>query len=140
MFSSIYCLAQIPTPDFQSNITSGCSPIIVDFKDLSTGNPTSWFWDFGNGSTSTRQNPSTTYFASGNYTVTLIATNINGSDTSIKTDYLAVYSEALANFGSNKTGGCFPAVVQFAVSIVEKSTTGFGKTVIFFIKVSIHTP
>ncbi len=123
LISVSYSFAQIPTPDFKSNITSGCSPIIVNFEDLSTGSPTSWFWDFGNGSTSTRQNPSTTYFAAGSYTVTLVAKNINGSDTIVKTDYLVVYSEAAANFGSDKKGGCFPAIVQFSDSSIAAPGT-----------------
>ncbi len=119
LLPTIYCFAQVPSPNFTSNITSGCSPIIVNFTDQSTGNPTSWLWDFGNGGTSTLKNPSTTYFTPGTYTVTLIATNINGSDTITKTDYLIVYDEPVANFGSNKTGGCFPAIINF----FDQSTT-----------------
>jgi PKD repeat protein len=50
----------------------------VTFTDTSTGTPTSWAWDFGDGATSTDQNP-THKFAPGDYTVTLRATNANGS-------------------------------------------------------------
>ena len=57
--------------NFSSNITSGCSPILVQFTDQSTGNPTSWNWDLGNGTISTIQNPSTTYITPGTYTVTV---------------------------------------------------------------------
>jgi gliding motility-associated-like protein len=50
----------------------------VDFTDLSTG-AASWFWDFGNASTSTQQNPATqTYPVAGSYTVTLIITSSGG--------------------------------------------------------------
>ncbi|NIM15079.1 MAG: PKD domain-containing protein, partial [Candidatus Aminicenantes bacterium] len=48
----------------------------------------SWSWDFGDGGTSTEQNPTHTYIAMGNYTVTLTATNQFGSDTEIKTNYI----------------------------------------------------
>lgn len=53
----------------------------VSFTDLSTFNPTSWLWSFGDSNTSTLQNPTHTYIAPGTYTVTLIATNAFGSDT-----------------------------------------------------------
>jgi PKD repeat protein len=51
----------------------------VAFTDVSTGNPTSWSWTFGDGTTSTSQNPSHVYAAGGSYTVTLTATNLTGS-------------------------------------------------------------
>jgi len=43
--------------------------------------PTSWLWDFGDGSTSTEQNPVHTYESEGSFTVKLTATNSAGSDT-----------------------------------------------------------
>lgn len=52
----------------------------VSFFDLSTDSPTSWFWDFGDGNTSTQQNPSHTYTANGAFTVCLVATSLCGSD------------------------------------------------------------
>lgn len=54
-------------------------PTTVNFTDLSTNTPTSWLWDFGDGHTSTLQNPSHVYAAAGSYTVTLTATNGSGS-------------------------------------------------------------
>ena len=53
----------------------------VQFSDNSTGSPTSWAWDFGDGATSAVQNPSHAYAALGAYTVTLTASNSHGSDT-----------------------------------------------------------
>src|SRR5689334_16479202 len=76
----ITLLAQ-PLADFSANVTTGCSPIVVSFMDQSTGNPTNWQWDLGNGTTSTLQNPSTTYINPGTYTVTLTASNAGGSNT-----------------------------------------------------------
>jgi PKD repeat protein len=57
----------------------------VAFTDTSTGSPTSWQWNFGDGGTSTAQNPSHTYAATGSYSVTLIAGNASGSDTTSRT-------------------------------------------------------
>jgi len=73
-------LAQ-PTADFTATPLAGCAPHVVYFTNTSTGNPTSYLWDFGNGFTSVLQNPSTTYLTAGNYTVTLTVTNASGSNT-----------------------------------------------------------
>src|SRR6186997_2362177 len=79
--------AQVPVADFSATPVTSCTPLIVMFTDLSTGNPTSWNWNLGNGTTSTVQNPSTTYTVAGSYTITLIATNANGSNTKVSTNY-----------------------------------------------------
>ena len=50
----------------------------VTFTDASTNTPASWLWDFGDGDTSTLQNPAHTYDDDGDYTVTLVATNAGG--------------------------------------------------------------
>jgi PKD repeat protein len=78
-----------PTADFSGTPTSGEYPLTVNFTDLSIG-ATSWSWNFGDGGTSTAQHPTHEYTAEGTYTVTLIATNSNGSDTEIKPDYITV--------------------------------------------------
>jgi hypothetical protein len=66
-------------PDaFFTSTTNGLQAI---FEDLSTGNPTSWRWEFGDGQTSAAQNPTHTYSTAGTYTVTLTATNAAGSAT-----------------------------------------------------------
>lgn len=59
------------TADFSASPTSGNAPLTVIFTDLSTGNPTAWSWNFGDGTTSTQQNPEHTYTNSGIYTVKL---------------------------------------------------------------------
>ncbi|MGD9118474.1 MAG: PKD domain-containing protein, partial [Dehalococcoidia bacterium] len=89
-FEGTQCLP--PEADFEATPTSGCDiPLSVDFTDLSTGDPTSWDWDFGDSSAhSDQQNPTHEYTAAGTYTVTLIATNDCGSDTETKTDYITI--------------------------------------------------
>jgi PKD repeat protein len=76
--------------NFSADPLSGDAPLDVQFTDLSTGNPTSWLWDFGDGETSTEQNPLHTYAEAGTYTVTLIAVGSGGSNTEAKVDYIAV--------------------------------------------------
>ena len=79
-----------PVADFIGNPTSGIVPLTVSFTDLSTGNPETWSWDFGDGGTSTVQNPTYEYTAVGTYTVALTVTNAYGSDTETKVDYITV--------------------------------------------------
>jgi len=53
----------------------------VQFTDTSTGGPTSWLWNFGDGTSSTSQNPSHAYTTAGSYTITLTAGFSSGSKT-----------------------------------------------------------
>ncbi len=63
----------------------------VQFNDLSTNTPTSWSWNFGGGATnSTLQNPRVAFNTPGTYTVTLNATNANGTGTLTKNGYIKV--------------------------------------------------
>ena len=52
-----------PVASFTASTTSSCSSGTVQFTDNSTNSPTSWSWNFGDGGTSTLQNPSHTYTA-----------------------------------------------------------------------------
>ncbi|MBV9963418.1 MAG: PKD domain-containing protein [Parafilimonas sp.] len=84
--------------DFSVSGTQGCSPFTVQFKDNSTGLPTSWFWDFGDGQTSTLQNPSVTYTTTGNYSVRLIVKNASGQDYKEKNNYISVAATPIVQF------------------------------------------
>ncbi|MBI2871695.1 MAG: PKD domain-containing protein, partial [Chloroflexi bacterium] len=66
--------------DFSASVTSGASPLTVTFTDLSTGGPTSWSWDFGDGVSTTEQNPTHVYASEGTFTVTLRTSNEGRSD------------------------------------------------------------
>jgi PKD repeat protein len=79
-----------PSADFSAALTSGVAPLTVQFTDQSTNNPTSWSWSFGDGGSSTQQNPAHTYTKPGFYTVSLIASNVGGSTTVTKPDYVLV--------------------------------------------------
>lgn len=70
-------LGDPPTADYSFQIDA----FSVNFLDASSGSPTAWAWDFGDGNTSTLQNPAHTYDAAGTFTVSLTATNAAGSDT-----------------------------------------------------------
>ena len=80
-----------PKADLYGIPTSGCIPLLVNFHDTSSSMDqiVSWEWDFGDGNTSTFQNPSNTYTNLGEYTVSLIITTLNGcKDTIVKTNYI----------------------------------------------------
>jgi PKD repeat protein len=100
---------------FAGTPTSGELPLVVQFTDASTGSPTAWDWDFGDGDTSTEQNPSHTYDVEGLYTVSLTVTGPGGEDTLVKTDYINAYEAApAAAFSGDPTTGPVPLNVQFA--------------------------
>lgn len=102
------------TANFSATPTSGCSPQIVNFTDLSTGSPTQWRWDLGNGTISFLQNPSATYFTPGQYSITLVVHDAaNNSDTIIRIQYISIFAIPVVNFTATPTSGCVPLVVQF---------------------------
>ena len=84
LFGSCTPLVQKPLASFSGPgiATRGVS---ASFRDDSLNAPTSWLWNFGDGGTSTQQNPAHTYNTAGTYTVTLTVTNAHGSDTTTRT-------------------------------------------------------
>jgi gliding motility-associated-like protein len=124
LFAALYTHAQSLTANFTAITTSGCSPLVVDFTDQSTGNPTSWFWDFGNGATSTLKNPSTTYFNEGVYTIKLTVTNARGSNTLTRSALITVFGKPIPAFTVSDSAGCFPLRAKFTdISGTSTSTT-----------------
>ncbi|MBL0358691.1 MAG: PKD domain-containing protein [Chitinophagaceae bacterium] len=111
-----------PVANFSANIVHGCSPILVNFTDQSSGNPTEWKWDLGNGTISNLQNPSVTYFAPGLYTVKLIVKTANNSDSVTKTNYINVFASATVKFNASATVGCNP----FTVIFTDETTPNSG--------------
>jgi len=87
-----YITVTVPAPiaDFSADTTSGNASLTVKFTDASTGNITTRSWDFGDGGTSTEQNPSYTYTNPGVYTVSLTVSGAGGSNTKTKTEYITV--------------------------------------------------
>jgi PKD repeat protein len=116
----------LPVTDFYANATSGISTLAVQFTDTSTNIPTSYSWNFGDGTTSTLQNPTHTYNSAGNYSVNLTASNYYGSKSINKTAYIVVYPQTLtpiANFTSNVTSGVYPTNVLFTDTSTNSPTS-----------------
>lgn len=109
VFTNALQIEVLPFPvaqfDFDINGTA------VQFNNTSA-NAINYFWDFGDGQTSTDANASHRYADAGNFVVTLISTNSCGSDTS--TQLLQIQGFPVANFGATPTGGCTPLSVVFS--------------------------
>lgn len=95
-----------PAVDFTVNDSSSCQASFnFQFTDLTPG-ATSWLWDFGDGNTSTQQNPTHQYANFGNYTVTLTAgTSADCSNTVTKTDLIKIQETTVT---INSGEGCIP--------------------------------
>lgn len=105
-----------PISAFSTTDLSVCEGI-VQFNDLTTNSPTSWAWDFGDGSTSNIQNPIHDYEDAGIYDVKLVASNANGSDSTIQNIIIKV---AEANISVGAITG-LSAPIQFT-----NTTTGIS--------------
>jgi len=68
-----------PVASFTASPAGGVTPLTVQFADRSTGVITSWAWTFGDGQTSTAQNPSHVYATAGSYSPSLRVTGPDGT-------------------------------------------------------------
>jgi PKD repeat protein len=97
-------IADIDAPTFV------CGTLPVQFTDASTNVPTSWNWDFGDGTTSAEQNPVHTYTESGIYTITLEACNTLGCDVVSLADFVEVdtdcYTQNIPQHGNEVVTVC----------------------------------
>ena len=105
--------APAPVANFTASATSGCAPLTVDFTDATAGAVTSWAWTFGDGGTSTAQNPSHQYLAAGTYTVALTATGPGGGNTLTQVDLVTVGDVPAAGFSGSPLSGDAPLTVAF---------------------------
>jgi PGF-pre-PGF domain-containing protein len=80
----------IPTANFTARPRQGIRPLTVQFNDTSGNGPARWHWDFGDNSTSDKQNPRHQYSIAGKYNVSLTAANPAGSNTTTKVRYINV--------------------------------------------------
>ncbi|WP_321506259.1 PKD domain-containing protein [uncultured Methanoregula sp.] len=97
-----------PSTNFNANVTSGAAPLIVQFTDTTSPQQLkTWAWDFGDGSTSTEENPVHTYTTAGTYTVALTGTTHQGmSGTKTQPAYITVSSSLTgSSAGSSGSSG-----------------------------------
>ncbi|MEO6315888.1 MAG: PKD domain-containing protein [Chitinophagaceae bacterium] len=124
----LFCLfvqqatAQLHT-DFTATPGGGCAPVFVHFTDISTGSPTSWKWDLGNGTISFLQHPSTTYFNPGKYSIKLVIKNGNLADSVVKIGFITINALPKPAFKASDTTGCYPLTVNFTDQSVAQEGT-----------------
>jgi PKD repeat protein len=116
--TAVFGYQDIPlSADFSGEPRSDIAPFTVQFTDLSTGDPTAWAWDFGDGDPiSVQQHPTHTYAIPGAYTVTLTVTRTDPveSATVVKPNYITVIEPPLkADFSAQPRFGLPPLTVQF---------------------------
>ena len=122
---------QPPVADFSTNVTSGTAPLTVLFAATSKGRatskveePTSWYWDFGDGTNSKDSVAIHTFTKPGNYTISLTVGNAIGNNTTTKPGYIVVTdpNAPVADFNSKVTEGYAPLTVQFN-DLSQKATS-----------------
>ncbi|MFZ5552160.1 MAG: PKD domain-containing protein [Bacteroidota bacterium] len=90
---------------------AGCAPFSVSFTDT-TQTAASWAWNFGDGTTSTQQNPSHIYTAGGQYTAEVVITRADGCVDSLAITPIIV-EQPIADFSSSSATSCAPAIIEF---------------------------
>jgi PKD repeat protein len=108
-----------PSAKFQAVPTRGAGPLTVSFTDRSSFNPTSWAWDFGDGGASTAQHPTHVYSGLGGYSVSLTATNAQGSDTEVRGNCVVVINEVIVYPDSWDTQGGWAPVTLVSGSLAD---------------------
>lgn len=76
--------------DFTGNKRSGTAPVEIQFTDLSVGNPTTWYWDFGDGNSASEQSPVHIYTMPGTYSVSLSIKKEGSSSSKEEKNYIIV--------------------------------------------------
>ena len=98
-----------PDASFTADVTQGSAPLTIQFTDTSENTPTSWLWSFGDGDTSTLENPSHTYSPGGTYTVILTAANGGGSNTVTRSGYVTATEVTATTLPTISTATTIPA-------------------------------
>lgn len=111
-----------PIAMFATDLSSQCSPVTTQYMNLSSGNPTSFHWDLGDGQTTTDNVPATNVYIteeeSANFVIKLVATNACGSD-SLENTVLVLPNTVHIDLEASVTSGCTPLFVTF-----DNNTTG----------------
>lgn len=119
--SIINCITvdpQAPSAEFTASLTIVSVGQTIQFTDQSLNSPSSWTWDFGDGSSSALKNPAHSYANPGKFTVSLIVSNLSGTDTKTKAEYITVGNAPNTEFTVSIAN---PRINQ-AVTFTDQST------------------
>jgi PKD repeat protein len=122
----------IPIANFSGTPTTVAPAGTVSFSDLTSGSPTSWTWtispgtagtawSYTGGTSASSQNPQVIFNTAGQYTITLVAANSQGSDSEIKTNYITV-AAASGPCAASSTAGCTTTSDNTYISTVQLNT------------------
>jgi len=124
---------------------SGTVPLSVQFTDTSTGSPASWSWDFGDGETSTDENPSHTFMSTGTYSVSLTARNAEGSNTWIGENPITVDTADSTSGSTTVPAASQQASAPYGISVpvasfIDDPPTGSAPLQVQFTDLSSGAP
>ena len=150
-----------PDARFTTSSRLGTVPMTVTFTDRSTRTPVMWLWDFGDGTSSSEQNPEHTYNVAGRFRVTLTASNSGGSDSYASYVWVIqgrivptptvtptiiptpiIDRPPMAFFSMDSSFGVAPLVVQFTDQSLRNPTSwnwDFGDGEISTLQNPVHT-
>ena len=111
-----------PAVDFSTSYGPASCGNTVQFTDLSRGGATAWRWEFGDGATSTQQNPTHTYPGPGPYTVRLSVTNGVGTNSLSRTNFVTVLPACLSYCPANGSGPVAGSASNFWITRVALTT------------------
>lgn len=104
----------LPTITISAIPREGCAPLPVSFSASSIPAPQNYSWNFGNGVTSILENPSTVYFNSGQYPVSLSITDVNGCSNSInEQNFITVHPKPVIGFTTSFEVGYIGQEITF---------------------------
>jgi gliding motility-associated-like protein len=115
-----YLIISKPVAAFNTPDTLFCPNTDLQFTNTSVGNSLTYYWDFGDGTSSTAINPTHQYAIDGLYTLKLIVTDQYGCvDSLIKNQYILITSPAASFSVSDSFSTCPPLFVQFTNTSVN---------------------
>jgi PKD repeat protein len=115
-------VAPAPTASYSYSPASPTVDTTIAFRDESSGAPTSWSWNFGDGTQSTQQHPGKRYAAPGTYSVSLTATNAGGSSTSTRSVVVASGVPAAPTVVADFAMSTSTAAVGQAITFSDRSS------------------
>lgn len=130
-YSNVTTIAIPLLAEFSATPLSGQAPLTVTFTNQSVGPVNSYSWNFGDGNTSTQQNPTHVYNSPGTYTVSLTVTSGSATDTKTRNSYIYVSPSqaSLTSGGVNPAQGSVDDTFNF--SVVFTSPAGIAPGTVY---------